>query len=142
MLEAIKQVYFLMQIVCSQCCVLIFKGFYILGITVLCIDVSLSDFIFMCGRNWVGEVCCKATHPCRGLEAYSPTKIWNPLRRDSQHSDTYLGKFFKASHWCKSKFENSYFMSLIPVPKVAGEKWSDRWAVSTTYRLQTTTLCC
>ena len=66
MLETIKQVYFLMQIVCSQCCVLIFKGFYILGITVLCIDVSLSDFIFMCGRNRVGEVCCKATHPCRG----------------------------------------------------------------------------
>ena len=46
MLETIKQVYFLMQIVCFQCCVLIFKGFYILGITVLCIDVSLSDFIF------------------------------------------------------------------------------------------------
>ena len=46
MLETIKQVYFLMQIVCSQCFVLIFKGFYVLGITVLCIDVSLSDFIF------------------------------------------------------------------------------------------------
>lgn len=74
----------------------------------------------MCGRNRVGEVCCKATHPCRGSggilshKNLEPTETWFP-------AFWHILWFFKASHWCKSKFENSYFMSLIPVPKVAGE---------------------